>query len=63
MIKLPKFEIEEVEDLYTYYVIINKISEELFWYSEYKTLLTILEDKHAYENWKAYVEEKMLESR
>jgi len=47
--------------MYTYYVIINGISEELFWNSEYNVLLTILEDKHAYMSWKNYTEEKMVE--
>jgi hypothetical protein len=50
-----------VEDMYVYYVIMNGISEDLFWYSEYNSLLTILEDKYAYEAWKAYAEEQMLE--
>ena len=49
--------------MYTYYVVINGISEELFWYSEYNVLLTILEDKHAYMSWKNYMEEKMIERR
>ena len=46
--------------MYTYYVIINGISEELFWNSEYNVLLTILEDKHAYMSWKNYMEEKLI---
>lgn len=60
---MPRFELEEIEDLYTYYVQINGIGEELFWHSEYSTLLTILENKHAYEGWKSYAEEKMMERR
>ena len=59
--RLPRFEIETVEDMYVYYVIMNGISEDVFWCSEYNSLLTILEDKHAYEAWKAYAEEQMLE--
>ena len=46
-----------MEDMYVYYVIMNGISEDVFWYSEYNSLLTILEDKYAYEAWKAYAEE------
>ena len=60
---MPRFDLETVEDLYTYYVQIHGIGEELFWYSEYSTLLTILENKRAYENWKSYAEEKMMERR
>ena len=60
---MPRFDLETVEDLYTYYVQINGSGEELFWYSEYSTLLTILENKRAYENWKSYAEEKMMERR
>lgn len=58
---MPRFDLETVEDLYTYYVQIIGIGEELFWYSEYSTLLTISENKRAYENWKSYAEEKMIE--
>ena len=46
--------------MYVYYVVINGINEEVFWYSEYKTLVTILEDKHAFEAWRTYAEEKMM---
>ena len=60
---MPRFDLETVEDLYTYYVQIIGIGEELFWYSEYSTLLTISENKRAYENWKSYAEEKMMERR
>ncbi len=38
-LRLPRFEIETVEDMYVYYVIMNGISEDLFWYSEYNSCL------------------------
>ncbi len=61
--KLPRFEIETVEDMYTYYVIMNGLDEDVFWYSECNVLMTILANKSAYEAWKAYAEEKMMERK
>lgn len=39
------------------------ISEELFWYSEWSFLLTVVENKQAVDEWLGYVEEKMLERK
>ena len=44
--------------MYTYYVIMNGLDEDVFWYSECNVLMTILANKSAYEAWKAYAEEK-----
>lgn len=52
-----------MEDLYTYFVEIFHISEELFWYSEWSVLQTILENKLAVDEWKAFVDEKMRERK
>ena len=52
--KIPKFELEEIEDFYTYFVQLMGISEELFWNSEWSFLLNILENKIAVDNWMAY---------
>ena len=52
-----------MEDLYAYCVVVNGMSEDLLWYSEYNVLLKILENKHAYMSWKNYMEEKMIERR
>lgn len=55
---MPKFELEDVEDFYTYYVLILGISEDLFWHADYSFLLSVLENRTAFDNWKHYVEER-----
>lgn len=57
-IKLPKFELEDVEDYYTYYVHILGISEEIFWYFDISFVFGIVEDITAYDGWYNYVIEK-----
>ncbi|MDY2997635.1 MAG: hypothetical protein SOU16_10070 [Faecalimonas sp.] len=54
---------EEIEDYYTYFVQIIGISEELFWYSEWSFLLTVVENKIAVDNWIAYEREKEMERK
>lgn len=50
-IKPPKFELEDVEDYYTYYVLILEIPEDIFWYADYSFLLGVVENKTAYDGW------------
>lgn len=57
-IKMPDFELEDVEDYYTYYVHILKISEELFWFSDISFVLGVVENITAYDGWYKYVIEK-----
>ena len=57
-IKPPKFELEDVEDCYTYYVSILGISEELFWYADYSFVLGVVENKAAYNGWLNYVTDR-----
>ena len=54
-IKPPKFELEDIEDYYTYYVQILEISEDLFWYADYSFLLGVVDNKTAYDGWLNYV--------
>ena len=54
-IKPPKFAIEDVEDAYTYYVLILEIPEDVFWYADYSFLLGVVENKVAYDGWLNYV--------
>lgn len=49
---VPKFEIEDVEDAYTYYVLILGISEDVFWGADISMLESIGADMNAYESWK-----------
>ena len=50
---------EGVEDFYTYFVDVMKVSEEVFWYSEWEFLISIVENRAAVEDWKSYIEEKL----
>lgn len=55
---MPKFALEDVEDYYTYYVIILGISEDLFWYADYSFVLGVVENKIAYDKWCDYMVER-----
>ena len=55
---MPKFELEDIEDYYTYYVLILGISEELFWNAEYNFLLSVVENKSAFDNYIKYIQDK-----
>ncbi len=52
----------EVEDYYVYYVRILGIAEETFWESDIPFLQFLAEDIAAYENWKSYAREKVMEN-
>jgi len=45
--KMPKFVIEDIEDMYTYYVMILKINEDVFWNADFSFLLSVVENKVA----------------
>ena len=53
-IRIPKFELEDIEDYYTYYVLILEISEDLFWNADFSFLKTVALNKSAYDSWKNY---------
>ena len=53
---------EDIEDYYTYYVIILGISEDLFWSVDLTFLISILENKLAYDDYINYVKEKEMEA-
>lgn len=52
--RVPKFEVEDIEDMYTYYVTILKISEDIFWNADYSFLLSVVENKVAYDGYLQY---------
>lgn len=54
----PHFELEDIEDYYTYYVLILEIPEDIFWYADYTFLLGVVENKSAYDGWVNYVTER-----
>lgn len=53
---------EDIEDYYTYYVIILGVSEELFWEVDISFLISVLENKLAYDDYINYVKEVELEA-
>ena len=55
---MPKFKLEDIEDYYTYYVVLIGISEDLFWNSDISSVGMVSDNKTAYENWLAAVREK-----
>ena len=55
---MPKFKLEDIEDYYTYYVVLIGISEDLFWNSDISSVGMVADNKTAYENWLAAVREK-----
>lgn len=54
--KIPKFEIEDIEDSYTYYVLILGISEDVFWNCDINFILSVVENKSAYDGFVNYME-------
>lgn len=52
---MPDFILEDVEDYYTYYVLILKIPEDIFWYADISFLLGVVANKTAYDGWLDYV--------
>ena len=50
-IRLPKFQLDDVEDYYTYYVLILEIPEDIFWFADYSFLLGVVSNKTSYDAW------------
>ncbi|RDU22211.1 hypothetical protein [Anaerosacchariphilus polymeriproducens] len=57
-VKIPKFVLEDVEDYYTYYVLILGISEDIFWNADYSFVLSVVENKTAFDSWVNYMQER-----
>ena len=53
---------QDVEDYYTYYVIILGMSEDLFWDVDLSFLMGVLENKVAYDDYMSYMREVELEA-
>jgi hypothetical protein len=60
-INVPMFELQEIEDYYTYYVQILGIGEDTFWNADYSFLTGIVENYSAYKSWENYAVEKARE--
>ena len=59
--KIPKFKLEDLEDYYTYLVLILGMSEDIFWNLDYSSVISIVENKTAYDNFLEYAKQKELE--
>lgn len=60
---MPKFKMEDIEDIYTYYVMILGMSEDMFWNYDISTVRWIAKDKTAYEGYMAAVREEALREK
>lgn len=59
--RIPKFKLEDLEDYYTYLVLILGMSEDIFWNLDYSSVISIVENKTAYDNFLEYAKQKELE--
>ena len=59
----PKFEVEDVEDAFTYYVLLLGVPETIFWDADISFLLGVVEDKAAYDGWDGYVQRRRAKRR
>lgn len=50
-IRVPKFTLEDIEDFYTFYVLILGIPEDIFWNADYSFVASVAENKRAYDGW------------
>jgi hypothetical protein len=58
---MPRFALEEIEDYYTYYVLILGIPEETFWSHDLRFISRVAADKSAYDAWLNYAQRKEVE--
>ena len=61
--RVPRFELETIEDAYTFYVLILGLSEVLFWTAPISTLRTVADDKTAYDGWRSSEQERLSNQR
>ena len=59
----PKFTIEDIADAYTYYVLLLGIPESIFWYADYSFVLSVVENKAAYDAWYGSAQRKQMEKQ
>lgn len=57
-LKPPKFDLEDVEDYYTFYVMILGLSEDIFWHADISFVQSVIENKRAYDAWAAYARKR-----
>nr|DAM24383.1 MAG TPA: hypothetical protein [Caudoviricetes sp.] len=60
---MPKIVLEDIEDYYTYFVLILNISEEIFWNADYSFLISVMENKNAYDNFMSYKKQQVMNEK
>lgn len=63
---MPEFKLEDLEDYYTYYVLILGISEDVFWNCDISFILSVVENKSAFDgfiNYQRYKQEEKERNR
>lgn len=53
----PKFTLEDIEDFYTFYVLILGIPEDIFWNCDFSFVASVAANKQAYDGWLNYAME------
>jgi hypothetical protein len=61
-IRVPDFPLEDVEDCYTFYVLIIGISEDVFWNADISFIKSVVADKTAYESWITSEQNRLLKN-
>lgn len=61
--KPPRFDLEDIEDYYTYYVMILEIPEDIFWNADVSFVRDVAANKSAYDGWLGYVKEREMRSK
>lgn len=51
--------LEEIEDYYTFYVLILGIPENIFWHFDLSFVMEVADNKSAYENWLSSEKERL----
>ena len=58
---MPKFTLEDIEDYYTFYVLILGIPADVFWNYDWSFVVSVAENKQAYDAWLNYALEEARE--
>ena len=57
-IKPPSFELEDIDDIYTLYVLIVGVPEDVFWHADVSFVEGVVANKSAYDGWLSYATER-----
>ncbi len=58
---MPDVILEDVEDMYTFYVMILGVNENIFWNADYSFLISVAENKHAFDKYMNYRKSQEIE--